>query len=392
MVIKAAKIIKLSMSSRGKCITFFTLLSKIIIGVLMMIFMLVGEAAARFQCVQSPVAGCDDQIRFFWIKQYSEVIQYRSIWKGRFNLETIPLYIVHWDGKTADKSFLINSPVDIKGASKLPPEIAQGSRVHRYDGRLNAASKTPNRLFEMPFNIDGTPFFMMLYKDQDESDIEVIPTKEWLRILIHEVFHEYQIGWIYPAYGAQDDPHYPLTRDIVALSLLEIKIVSAGFKTHDKSVHRDLLKMFVAVRTEKIEKDPSGKGLVKKMDNVQEYLEGSAKYFEIKVFEQFHPRFPQKHFAFEIDDVLRVGFQTKDEVREFFTFGMWYFTGSIVLRMMDNADIPFIRAMEKGSTPYEFARLHFNLSSEGRRLWLHRAKQEFNFHDLVKQAERYLKL
>lgn len=365
---------------------------KVIIGVLMMSFILIGEAFPQFRCTQSPLANCDDQIRFFWIKQFGHVIQTRSIWKGRFKFHNLPFYLVHWDGKTADKGFLINSPVDIKGAIKLPPEISHVSRVQRYDGGLDAAAKAPNHLFDMAFKIDRTPFFMMLYKDPDDSDIEAIPTDEWLRILLHESFHVYQFNWEHPSYGEQDEASYPITRDIVALSLLELKIVSAGFKTRDKSVHRKLLKMYTAVRTSKIAIDPSGKELVKKMGNVQEHLEGSAKYFEIKVFEQFHPRFPREHFDFEIDNPLSIGFQTMDEVREFFSFGMWYFTGAIVLRMMDNTNIPFELEMEKGATPYDIAQSRFKLSQKACRQWTDRAKREFKFHELEKQAERYLKL
>lgn len=365
---------------------------KVIIGVLMMSFIMIGDVFAQFRCIQSPVASCDDQIRFFWIKKYGQIIQARSIWRGRFKLHTFPIYIVHWDGKNADKGFLINSPVAIKGTIKLPQEVSQDSRVLRYDGRLDAAEKAPNQLFDMSFKIGRTPFFMMLYKDQDDSDVEAIPNDEWIRILLHESFHVYQFKWDYPSYGEQDEADYPITRDIVALSLLELKIASAGFKTQDKSVHDKLLKMYTAVRTNKIGIDPSGKALVKKIGNVQEYLEGSAKYFEIKVYEQFHPRFPREHFDFEIDDPLSIGFQTKDEVREFFSFGMWYFTGAIVLRMMDNTHIPFELEMERGATPYDIAQSHFKLSSEACRLWIDRAKREFKFHELEKQAERYLKL
>ncbi len=375
-----------------KWVVFFPNPYKTIIGVLMMTFMIVGEAAPQFQCEPSPDASCDDQIRFDLIKRHGDVIQTKSIWQGRFNLQSVPLYIVHWDGKMADKGFLINAPKGIKGSRKLPPEVSHGNRILRYDGKLDAAGKIPNQLFEMPFNIDKTPYFLILYKDWDKSDIYAIPTDEWLRILLHESFHMYQFKWVYPAYGEQDDANYPFTQDIIALSLLELKIVSTGFKTLDKKVHRDLLKMYTAVRSKKIAIEPGGKALVKKMDNVQEYLEGSAKYFEVKVFEQSHPQFPQEHFAFEIDDALNVGFQSRDEAKDFFTFGMWYFTGAIVLRMMNSLEIPFVLEMEKGATPYDISKSHFNLSPEDSKQWLDKAKRQFKFSDLVKQAARYINL
>lgn len=351
-----------------------------------------GEASSHTKCVPSPVASCDDQIRFELIKRYGQIIQTKSIWMGRFHLLNLPLYIVHWDGKTADKGFLINAPETVKGVSELPPKISQGIRIQRYDGKLDAAAKIPNQLFEMPFNIGSTPNFLMLYKDWDETDIYAIPAQEWIRILLHESFHMYQFQWVYPAYGEQDDANYPYTKDIIALSLLELNIVSAGFKTGDKNDHRELLAMYTAVRSHKMDTEPGGKGLVKKMDNVQEYLEGSAKYFEVKVYEQYHPQFPQEHFDFEIDDALATGFQTSDEAKDFFTFGMWYFTGAIVLRMLDNIGVPFVLEMENGATPYDISQAHFKLSPKESKQWLDKAKRKFNFSDLVKQAEYYLSL
>jgi hypothetical protein len=363
-----------------------------VIGVLMMAFMIAGEAVAQSKCVPTPIASCDDQARFELIKQYGQVIRTQSIWKGRFNFQELPLYIVHWDEKNANKGFLLNAPVNIKGATKLPPEISHGNRILRYDGSLEAAAKIPNQLFEMPFKIGETPYFLMLYKDWDASDIYAIPTDEWIRILLHESFHMYQFQWVYPAYGEQDDANYPFTRDVIALSLLELNIVSAGFKTNDNNTHRSLLKMYTAVRKHKIDIEPGGKELVKNMDNVQEYLEGSAKYFEVKVYEQYHPRFPQEHFAFEIDDALDVGFQNRDEAKDFFTFGMWYFTGAIVLRMLDNIGVPFVLEMENGATPYDIAQSQFKLSPKDIILWLERAKQKFKFSDLEKQAQHYIGL
>ena len=361
-------------------------------GVLMMCYISTGNASLPFECVSSPLATCDDQRRFEMIHQFARVIQDRSVWQGRFDLHKMPLYIVHWDGKSAKRGFVLHATGTVRGATPLPPAVSHQGRVLRYDGRLKAAAATPNRLFDMPFDIAGFQGFMMLYEDGDPSTPEAIPMNEWIRILLHEAFHMYQFNWVYPAYGEQDDANYPFTRDVIALSLLEMHIVSTAYKTQDKSVHTDLLKMYTAVRTRKMAVEPGGKGLVRKMDNVQEYLEGSAKYFEVKAYEQLHPQFARDHFAFEIDDALKTGFQSKDEAREFFTFGMWYFTGAIVLRMMENTGIPFVQEMENGATPYDISKAHFSLSDAQLKRWQETAGKQFEFTKLVQQVEKYLNL
>ena len=372
--------------------TSIILLLTILTGVSQMCSSNAYGVASQFDCRTLKTATCQDQLLFKNIQVYARSIQTARIWEARFNLQGLPLYLVHWDGRKADRGFLMHSPKSVAGASLLAPQATDVHRIYRYDKALRAAEKTPNGLFDMNFVIQGTPYFMMLYTDFNEpqTDAQATSRDEWLRILVHEAFHIYQTDWIYPDYGEQIEADYPLTRDILSLSLLELAIVSSGFKSSDKGRHVELLKMFTAVRHEKIAQDPSGRRLIRNMDNVQEYLEGTAKYFEVLTAEQFDPGFSRDHYAFEIDEPLKNGFQDQHEMKDFFTFGMWYFTGAIVLKMMSSADILFIESIQSGQTPYDVATAHFNLTPKMLSMYLERAKREFNFPALKNKAAGYI--
>ena len=349
---------------------------------------------AETGCRSAPLFTCADQRLFEQIRQYAQYVRSARIWNGHFDLQKMPLYLVHRSGQRADRGFLLHVPVPVSGATPIFPPTAAGPPIYRYDKALRTAEKTDNGLFDFNFPIQGTPYFMMLYTDFDEppTDIHATSREEWLRILVHESFHVYQFDWIYPEYGEQEEAAYPLTPQILSLSLLELTIANTALETRDPRRSETLLNMFVAVRHEKILRDPSGRDIIHNMDNVQEYLEGTAKYVEVQTAEHFHPGFSREHYAFELDEPLSSGFQSQDQMRDFFTFGLWYFTGSLVLQMMDRANIAFVEPMEQGQTPYAIAAARFRHTPEERTAHLMRAKREFNYPALEKKAAQFLTL
>lgn len=357
--------------------------------------MTIADAAHQdrpFKCLPLKAATCLDQALFYHIGKAARGIQRARIWGGTFDLSKVPLYIVHWDGKRADRGFLIHAPTALPGTIALSQLSYPGSLIHRYDGALKRAEKTANGLFDMNFEMAGTSYFLMLYTDfkTPTSDVQARDKEEWIRILVHETFHLYQSTWLFPENIADSGVPYPLTKPILTLSLLELAVLGKGVQSSDTGRLNDLLKMYVAVRQEKIDRDPSDGEAIRNTDNIQEYLEGTAKYVEIQTAALTDPDFPRSHYAFEVETPIANGFEDTAEMHDFFTFGIWYFSGSMLLDMLSKAKIAFIETIQNGKTPFDVVSEHFHLSANQRSGLLERAKREFNYPALQDKAAGYL--
>ena len=333
---------------------------------------------------------CDVQRALYWINQTFGVI--RNTWEGKYHFDAWPLYVVYVDAQNKASGYIVNGQNLPAGATAVTGAAAQGLTVHRYDGRASAASGTENGLYDLLFDINGTEYSMILLKPGDADDIES-GNYQWVMTLVHETFHAYQIkDWQSPAGMLQDEENYPITAEVLALSLLECKIASAAYKTDNAADAEKYLKMYIAARTEKIRIDPSGEKLVLNMDNPQEHGEGTARYIEFKFMELLEPTVPDVYFKAYLDDVLETGFDSAEGVREYFAFAMWYETGAITLRMLDVLSVSYVDDLLAGKTPYEIARDHFNLSTGELNTSLDAAKAEFGWSTIQTDAAKYANL
>jgi len=343
-----------------------------------------------FQCGDEQEVPCIAQHALHWIRRASDVIP--QLWGGQYRFDTWPLYIVDVTGSDSPQGYLVNPPSVPAEARRVTGEAAQGLTVYRYDDRATQASRTDNDLFDFFFDVDGAEYSMMLIDDWGAATLEN-GSGDWIMTLVHETFHAYQITtWRDPAGYIQDEQGYPITTDIVALGLLETKIVSAAYKTTDREDTERYLRMFVAARTEKMRVDPSPQQLVRYMDNPQEHGEGSARYIEVKMMEVFDPEFPARLFELYVDMTLEWGFESAADVRDYFAFGMWYETGAIVLRMMDTLGIDYVDALAAGQTPYDIAADHFSMSDAQLGAALGDAQTEFDWSGIQSEAQRYAAL
>ncbi len=274
-----------------------------------------------------------------------------QIWTANYRLDQMPIIFVRADAQGNPMyGYLFNHPdpesvpsaqlVETDPALNLPP-------VYRLTEFVNA-----EQIRMLPFDffhsIGETRTFLFKYADAGTDAFSAPNSADWMRFVIHEGLHRDQFDrWNEPQ--QYFNPDYPLDGDNLAHIVIEQRILSAALQTGDAAEREALLQQFLAVRHYRI----SQNGIVANLDNVQELIEGTARYIEYRYddvmeFDDVDRNFPQTEYLKIALDSSNAGF-LRDEV----TFGRFYATGAAIGTLLDRIGVEWHELAENGQTPYD---------------------------------------
>lgn len=320
------------------------------------------------------------------IKHAEDETAKNTIWRG-YDYSTFPQYFIYRDkNKQTKRGLLINPHKTISGATRITDATAKDVAVFRYDAEMAKLSddlKKGNDLFTFSYKVSGSGYYGQVYDDEGiayngSSSIE---------LAVHEVFHKYQDKWKSASGHVQDEANYPINNQLLPLQLLTMEIAKRLPAETNQATLDDYLAMYVAIRSEEIKLDTSPKKLVKNMANWQENYEGTAKYVEYMVSKDLFSDFAK---SFEVTSTESM--KTKSDMRGYFAWGIWYYTGASVTHLLKSKGVNVEAAVEEGKTLYDLASETLNLTDAQKAVALQKAKDVFGWSNLVTESNRLLAL
>ncbi|MEL6535205.1 MAG: hypothetical protein AAFQ98_07340 [Bacteroidota bacterium] len=311
-----------------------------------------------------------------------------KVWRG-YEFSSFPQYYLarETENATPQRGFLVNPVNEVPGATRIPEENAQGLNVYRFDAEMKAANrklKRGNGFYDYDYPINDGAYYVQVY---NQGEVERRGTSS-IELAVHEVFHAFQNTWAYPENSMQDEKNYPITRDLLPLQLMEVEIAKKMPGEADLAAIDKYLSMYVAIRSRSIELDPTADQLVKNMANNQELGEGTAKYVEYMVAKDLFATFDT---SFEEVEVRAI--DSKDGVRGYFAWGIWYGTGAAVTYMLKQKGVDVESKAKEGINLYQMAVEALSLTAAQRADYLAQAKAEFGWDTILKtEADRLLAL
>lgn len=326
-----------------------------------------------------------DRTFFKQIKEAGDIYDKNEIWNG-YDFSKRTMYYIFKDANgKPQKGFLINPHREVSGAIKVEGDLAEGLTVYQYDAVIDDAEATlkkGNGEYDFDYVIDGGKYYLQSYTDASITDI----LNGSIVLSAHEQFHQYQFDhWTH--FGKQDEDNYPLTADLIALQILTMKIAEKLPAEQDQNKIREYLKMYVAIRDQEMEFDPSADKLVRNMANAQETFEGSARFIEYsaanEIINGFDPQFSSGGTS---------SLSTKSDVRFQFAFGIWYGTGAATAYMISTLTNNIESETAKGISFYDQAVSLLDLNDTEKESALNAAKTEFNWTEISAEASRLMAL
>ncbi len=339
---------------------------------------------------QVPSSLITDQIDLKHFEQLTisaKLLDENAIWNG-YPFSSYRHYLIRVENNKPTKAFLINADVPISGAQKVELASQNGMDVHRFDDEMKAAFKhleSGNGLFDFDYEINGNKYYLQTYTESDVEDGEA------LAINVHENFHYYQFGWNEKFSSFQDFDNFPVQKELLELQLLTVEVLRDIEKVNDKTQLRDLLKQYVALRTEEIRLDPTPNSLITNHSNYQELVEGTAKYIEVKTLINSN-LFPNITFQLVNTATLdRNEISSKGDVRELMGQLVFYDTGSAVTYILAQLGLE-IEVLENNKYPYDLANEFLGMSNVELTQALSDAKSHSLWADIQNKAATWAAL
>ena len=287
----------------------------------------------------------------------SAVSESAGIWPG-YDLAAIPVVLVAVDGE---------GNVGAVTAFNHPDPEALGSQVRGFeiDGHRVAVVDEvadPDRLASMaPFtffaDIGGTDTFVLV----GQSGVPKLEpgTPEFIAVLAHEGFHQYQFDEWVPGDLLQDFDGYDYSAANLELVLLEHRILIAAYESATLAGTERLARQFAAVRSTRHDRD----GRVV-LDEHQERIEGSAQYIEHRIGDAIGNIRNSANHADElvyhdagVEDPAVFG----DGIKSFFGFDRFYSSGATLLALLDRLEpsgTDVAERLGKGDSPAQLLARH----------------------------------
>lgn len=304
-----------------------------------------------------------------------------DLWPN-YNLSTFHAYYVV--RSNPHQGYLINPKSVPSGAIEIKDDKWPDTRIYEYhEGAKAGSDHIGNHTFSFNYTIDGkSGYYVQIHKTGGRSKGPNV------RLYSHEVFHKFQDRWR-RGDGLQDQNNYPLTKDLIALQLLTLKVFDKdAAKASDEDLRKDLL-TYVAIRSEEMSIDPSSSKLVRRMANYQENGEGTARYIEnIVIYNE--KLTTELNFAITSRQIFSFDSNVPTEdLRGFFAWGIWYDTGSFVTYALDRLGHSVFTQTESGKSLYDQAKSFLGASDAELRQALADAKAKHDWTELQRGAEIY---
>lgn len=319
---------------------------------------------------------------------------HQQVWGGGYQMHKIPIYVTNAGNQPVGKGkgtkgFLINHPNPPSGAVLIDAKLVFGLKgVYLYNALKD---KVPEPGFSFDMEVAGVKSYAFEYGSNDEF---VDPTKgrDAIAFFLHEAFHriqDFEESWT-PAPGDQDTSRYPLDAVSLALAMLEGRILVDGYKGADAN---KALEMFYATQVERFKLDKSG-GVLKSHDALQEWLEGTAQYAEVKYMIALGDPFPDSdinsipsRMSF-LENLGEPSFNTtRDDLLFSFT-GRFYGTGAAIGVLLDRiGDTTWKDKIRQGQTFH--AQLSQRFSGSDQEQALQQAKTRYKYDELLKLGKQF---
>jgi hypothetical protein len=271
---------------------------------------------------------------------------------ARFRTDDLPQYYVRRDDAgTATRGYLVSFPSPPASAREVQhPSLASLGTVYRYDDEVASLG---GEIWDWS-EVGGTFTQTFSYGRTGDS----VPTDSWyFAFLAHETFHFYQITtWQEPSCWSQELEAYPMTRDNLALAMLEHKVLAAGLAATAIAEKEAALKSFASVRRARRalpEMTVGGVNLVDCQDEAQEQVEGTANYAENRIMEVSGlAGTAEWSDTASFLQIVFDPFEDAAQARDAFAFGRFYPTGASVGMLLDDVGgLDWRSACKGGSTP-----------------------------------------
>ncbi len=322
---------------------------------------------------------------------------HNQIWGGQYQMHRIPTYLVNIGAATpgtssGKKGFIINHPSPPAGSKLIDSKLTYGiPNVYQFDG---AAKSITQPGFDFGLKVGNTNVYAFEYSSGDAFTNPTAKSQTTGKVtdvfafFVHEAFHrvqDYEEKWKYPP-GNQDSSGYPVTEELTGLAILLGAVLIDGFVGGIPA--EQALKMYYAIRKQRIEKDTSSTKLITNLDNFQEWLEGMAMYAEHKYLSVLGLQYPNKdpnsipgrivYFT-----TLRAS-DSKNDVIDTFA-ARYYATGAAVGLMLDKVgDRTWKTRIRQGQTPYAIvAAKYSSLSNSQLAQLVQQAKQKYDYNGKI---------
>jgi hypothetical protein len=306
--------------------------------------------------------------------------QAELIWPGYNYLSTRGSYVILTeDDGSEPRGYFLNPSAEVANEStKITAAESAGLNLYRNDSYLKQSFSDAvlgeTGLFKFySLVIKGQSYFVIRSIPDDRIsfyDAYKNADNNWLPlVMIHEVFHMYQIDeWTEPSDAVQDFFGYPLTEELILYELAIIDLMTEAHQITGETAAHSLLQKFIALYEKMISVDPTEEMIVRKMGSYQMFIEGSARYVEhYSAKNSIYPTINEdpthgwRKFIYEMDE------STVDlnlNIRRAFAFRIWYHTGSGVINLLKEAGVSIEDRMAAGVTPYELALEEVELTTE----------------------------
>lgn len=302
----------------------------------------------------------------------------QEIWGASYQLDKNPLMFIYRNSNSEfTHAYLLNNP---KVASLPTAQFVKndyGLDVYKITDLPNKARLNEASHFDFQVPIAGKKTFVMIYNDAKVDPLAAPVSANWDAFVAHEGLHDQQFSsWKMNFSDIQDKGNYPLEADDIASIWLEHKLLIDALQIQEESTKKEILKSFVAVRSNRMEQN----NIVKHMDGPQERYEGTALYLEYQLA-KFIPNPRQISLINHLEMTLSLNAK-----RHELAFGRFYSTGAALSSLLDDLGLSWKQQLEDGSTQYEVLSKHFALSTKEKEQLLSSTRNQYDYGTLQEKA------
>ncbi len=347
---------------------------------------------------------CEDEKEIITLKPFDNAFEDKTLKKFReltdeaadlwseFNTpDSYPIYLIFIDdeGNTTN-GYIINPPTNLPSGSEGLDNIdTYGFNMVKNNFYLSAAIEklgSPFRSFTN-LELENEGYFVMrqrntqnLYDSYKDKDDNWLPT-----VLLHEIFHIYQLVIQPWNLDGLDFGEYELNEDVILYHLLLFEIMSQAYAI-ESDQHTTYLKMYVAIWDYLLTLDNSG--FIESRQTYLELIEGSARYIEhFSALNTVHTEINEDP-THSWSEQLRSS-TDGNLVNYVLTNRMWYHTGAAATHILKELGADVEKSYTAGITPYLLAKNFISLSDAELAEYLEQAKDNVDWEAMKERSVFY---
>lgn len=312
-----------------------------------------------------------DEAIFRKVQQMSDKAE--EVWPGYNYINTKPAYLILKDDDGGNpRGYLLNPVLPLPaGSRKVADDQSFGLMLYRKDDFIADAEVILGEFGIYDFDnltINGEKYFLMRQRKKSDytfyEKFKDVDGNWFPLILIHEVFHTYQINeWQFPTGGIQDFNNYPLTTDVLTYELALFDLMKTAPQIKGATAAKEALGKYLVLLEQLISIDPSPNELILNTSNFEQWLEGSARYTEdFSALQSIYPTIngdPTHAWGTYLDELT-----SGELIRSIFVKRIWYHVGAGAIHLLKEAGVPVQQKMMQGITPQSLASALLNLSDQ----------------------------